>query len=324
MPAVSVIVPVYNAGRHLPRCVQSIQSQTMRDLEIILVDDGSTDGSAQLCEELASADSRIRVFHKKNGGVSSARNFGIEKAKGEYLLFVDADDFIHPDMLSILFNGAQSVGAGIAACKNMRVREEEGLDAASKDTEGSFKTFSCTGIEALGFALLGTDISGSMCDKLISRELLGDVRFREGILYEDALLASRLFPKCDNVFVTTRRMYYYSKCSGSATMKPYDESAYDVVRIYEEIFKRVSTDYPEIEPQAEFRLLWAYYAAFDRMIASSDYRSIPEYSATLSYLRAHTKRVLHDPFFRATRKVGAAVLRVNVGAYRQLVLKGGQ
>ena len=100
MPAVSVIVPVYNAGRHLPRCVQSIQSQTMRDLEIILVDDGSTDGSARLCEELASADDRIRVFHKKNGGVSSARNFGIEKAKGEYLLFVDADDFIHPDMLS--------------------------------------------------------------------------------------------------------------------------------------------------------------------------------------------------------------------------------
>ena len=81
MPAVSVIVPVYNAGRHLPRCVQSIQSQTMRDLEIILVDDGSTDGSARLCEELASADDRIRVFHKKNGGVSSARNFGIEKAK---------------------------------------------------------------------------------------------------------------------------------------------------------------------------------------------------------------------------------------------------
>ena len=107
-------------------------------------------------------------------------------------------------------------------------------------------------------------------------------------------------------------------------MKPYDESAYDVVRIYEEIFKRVSADYPEIEPQAEFRLLWAYYAAFDRMIASSDYWSIPEYSATLSYLRAHTKRVLRDPVFRATRKVGAAVLRVNVGAYRQLVLKGGQ
>ena len=193
MPAVSVVVPVYNAGRHLPRCVQSIQSQTMRDLEIILVDDGSTDGSAQLCEELASADDRIRVFHKKNGGVSSARNFGIEKAKGEYLLFVDADDFIHPDMLSILLNGARSVGAGIAACKNMRVSEEESLDAASKDAEGSFKTFSCTGIEALGFALLGPDISGSMCDKLISRELLGDVRFREGVLYEDALLASRLF-----------------------------------------------------------------------------------------------------------------------------------
>ena len=88
MPAVSVLVPVYNAGRHLPRCVQSIQSQTMRDLEIILVDDGSTDGSARLCEELASADGRIRVFHKKNGGASSARTFGIGACK---ILCVSSD-----------------------------------------------------------------------------------------------------------------------------------------------------------------------------------------------------------------------------------------
>ena len=163
-----------------------------------------------------------------------------------------------------------------------------------------------------------------MCDKLILRDLLGDMRFREGVIYEDALLASQLFPRCDKVFVTTRPMYYYTVRSGSATTKPYDNSAYDAVRIYSEISQKISTDYPEIEPQAEFRLLWAYYTAFDRMIASSDYQSIPEYGATLTYLRTHTKRVLHDPFFRVTRKVGAAVLRVNVGAYRQLVLKGGQ
>lgn len=324
MPAVSVIVPVYNVKHFLPRCVKSLQAQTMDDFEIILVDDGSTDGSSQLCDDLASFDSRIKVFHKENSGASSARNCGIDNAKGEYLSFIDADDFIHPLMFSVLFNGARSLGASIAACKNVRVDEEEDFDAAPKKEESCFRTFSCTGIDALGFALLGTDVSGSLCDKLISREFLGDMRFREGVIYEDALLASQLFPRCDRVFVTTRPMYYYTVRSGSATTKPYDDSAYDAVRIYEEIFKRVSADYPEIEPQAEFRLLWAYYAAFDRMIASPGYRSIPEYDATLAYLRAHTKRVLHDPFFRATRKVGAAVLRVNVGAYRQLVLKGGQ
>ena len=324
MPTVSVIVPVYNVRQFLPRCVKSLQAQTMDDFEVVLVDDGSTDGSSQLCDELASSDSRIKVLHKENGGASSARNYGIDNAEGEYLSFIDADDFIHPSMFSILVNGARSLGAGIATCKNVRVDEGEVFDVALKKEASGFRTFSCTGIDALGFALLGTNVSGSLCDKLILRDLLGDMRFREGVIYEDALLASQLFPRCDKVFVTTRPMYYYTVRSGSATTKPYDNSAYDAVRIYSEISQKISTDYPEIEPQAEFRLLWAYYTAFDRMIASSDYRSIPEYGATLTYLRTHTKRVLRDPFFRVTRKVGAAVLWVNVGAYRQLVLKGGK
>ena len=107
MPLLSVIVPVYNIMEYLPRCVRSLEQQTYRDLEILLVDDGSTDGTGALCDRLAREDGRIRVFHKENGGTSSARNLGIEKARGEFLGFVDSDDFVEPDMYMHLLQAAE-------------------------------------------------------------------------------------------------------------------------------------------------------------------------------------------------------------------------
>ena len=103
-PLISVIVPVYNVMNYLPRCVDSIRNQTYQNLEILLVDDGSTDGTGELCNRLGAADSRIRVFHKENGGSSSARNVGIAQASGEYLGFVDSDDFIDDTMYEQLYD----------------------------------------------------------------------------------------------------------------------------------------------------------------------------------------------------------------------------
>ncbi len=102
---VSVIVPVYKSRETLVRCVESLRNQTIEELEIILVDDGSPDGSGKICTELSKEDARIRVIHKENGGVSSARNAGIEKAKGEYLLFADSDDYVEPDLVEKLLDG---------------------------------------------------------------------------------------------------------------------------------------------------------------------------------------------------------------------------
>lgn len=102
---ISVIVPVYNTKAYLGRCVDSLLRQTYRDLEIILVDDGSTDGSGELCDSYAAGDERVRVFHKENGGSSSARNLGLDKAAGEYVGFVDSDDYVDPDMYERLYAG---------------------------------------------------------------------------------------------------------------------------------------------------------------------------------------------------------------------------
>ena len=114
LPLVSIIVPVYNIMEYLPRCVESLRNQTYETIEILLVDDGSTDGTGALCDRLAAEDSRIRVFHKENGGSSSARNLGIAQAKGEYLGFVDSDDYVEPDMYERLYYAVEQNGLPIA------------------------------------------------------------------------------------------------------------------------------------------------------------------------------------------------------------------
>ena len=121
---ISVIVPVYNIKEYLDRCVRSIMNQTYQNLEILLVDDGSTDGSGELCEKLAKEDTRIRVFHKKNGGSSSARNLGIREAKGEYLGFIDSDDYIEPDMYELLADGIVRYGLEMVQISRDEVDEE--------------------------------------------------------------------------------------------------------------------------------------------------------------------------------------------------------
>ena len=123
-PLITVIIPVYNIMEYLPRCVHSVIAQTYKNLQIILVDDGSTDGTAQLCDELAAEDPRISVYHKENGGSSSARNLGLGKAQGEYIGFVDSDDHIEADMYEKLYTGMIKSGAYIAQVGRDEIDEE--------------------------------------------------------------------------------------------------------------------------------------------------------------------------------------------------------
>lgn len=126
-PLITVIVPVYNIIKYLPRCVQSITRQTYKNLEIILVDDGSNDGTEELCDELASKDLRIKVFHKENGGSSSARNFALGRAMGEYIGFIDSDDYIEPDMFEKLYEGIERYGVKCAQIGRDEIDEDGNL-----------------------------------------------------------------------------------------------------------------------------------------------------------------------------------------------------
>lgn len=171
---VSVIVAVYNIEEYLPRCVDSILAQTYEKLEIILVDDGSTDKSGRICDEYAEKDSRIQVIHKKNGGLSDARNAGMDIATGEYIGFVDGDDWIDRDMYRAMYEACEKENAQIAACRYKQITKSGVIDASTGNSVSLSK------IEALEIYICGDErylIYNSVWSKLFSAELIQGMRF---------------------------------------------------------------------------------------------------------------------------------------------------
>lgn len=204
-PLITVIVPVYNVEGYLNRCVESIANQSYRNLEIILVDDGSRDGCPGLCDTWGKSDSRIKVIHKKNGGVSSARNAGLDIACGEYIAFVDADDYISPNMLEKLVNGATLNNCDISIC---RVSSDESApNEQAKVYEND---------------VLSLYLSDSLCEpstpaKLYSRQVIQGLRFDSSIkIGEDYIFNFYAFKNAHRVVVLEERLYYYELRENSA------------------------------------------------------------------------------------------------------------
>ena len=182
MDLISVVVPVYKVEKYLDRCVQSIVDQTWSNLEIILVDDGSPDNCGAMCDAWAEKDSRIKVIHKKNGGLSDARNAGMAIASGTYMGFVDSDDYVAPDMYSKLLSSAEKENADIAVCNFKRV-----FDDGSEENWVSWR-----GEDPLLAA-------GSCCDKIFRRSIVEYVRYPEGLWYEDFCFSAKLILKAKKI-----------------------------------------------------------------------------------------------------------------------------
>ena len=206
---ISVIVPIYNTLNYLQRCVDSIRRQTYKYLEIILVDDGSTDRSGAMAEKFALEDRRIKVFHKENGGVSSARNLGIDKARGEYIGFVDSDDWIEMDMYEYLLKNALEQNADIAVCSR----------AERYRAQTVFRAWECVTIlepeQALKALLENDMMQNYLWDKLWRRELFQTVCFPEGRTFEDIAVMDKLFLEAGRVVCLPGVKYHYVQRSGS-------------------------------------------------------------------------------------------------------------
>ena len=207
-PEISVIVPVYNVEPYLKRCLNSIIEQSLKKIEIILIDDGSTDRSGLICDEYAKIDSRITVIHQKNGGLSSARNIGIKLAKGDYIMFVDSDDYVMIDYCKLPFEIAKEKNADIVLFPFFYVgKNKNKLD----DEEDGFKSKQ----EAFDIILKKAGVNA--WSKLYRRCLFDDVKFPEGFYYEDNATTYKLILNADRIYYTNNRLYYYCFREGSIT-----------------------------------------------------------------------------------------------------------
>lgn len=209
---ISIIVPIYNIAEFLPKCIASIINQTYKNIEIILIDDGSTDDSGRICDEYQKKDARIIVKHEKNGGVSSARNRGLEIARGDYIGFIDGDDWAAPDMYEKLYQNIKGTGAELAFGTTCRVSKEPKTGNVIQVLEGRQI------LDAYINPKYFPHIEKAVCDKLFRRELIGETRFWEGKRSEDAHFTMVIMSKCTKcIFVQEACYYYLDKREGNFT-----------------------------------------------------------------------------------------------------------
>lgn len=251
---ISVIVPVYKVEAFLPKCVDSILNQTYKNLEILLVDDGSPDGSGALCDAYARQDSRVRVIHKKNGGLSDARNAGIEAAAGDYLAFVDSDDWLEPDTYEVMLSAAERHHTQLVCAGRYDEYEETG-----ESTQGLCpqKEECVSGTEAVRRVFHWDRLDSSACDKLYARQLFDGIRYPVGRVCEDIMVTYRLMLRSRHAALLPKPVYHYRHRASSITMSPVSEKNFhyfqNAVRIYEDI----KTNVPELEPDAHYLLVCA-------------------------------------------------------------------
>ena len=211
---ISVIVPVYKVEGYLTYCVESIRNQTYQNLEIILVDDGSPDACSSICDEFAKHDQRIKVFHKKNGGLSDARNYGIARATGTYLAFVDGDDWLEPDMYEVLVHAAEESRADIVICGYY----EEYLKQISKvrQIDNSFGN-----INELIKLLIYGGINDGVWNKLYRKTCFDEMLFPKGHVFEDISIMYKIFLKANRVSCITKPLYHYRRERNHAITQTY-------------------------------------------------------------------------------------------------------
>ncbi len=313
-PIISIIVPVYNVEKHLKKCIDSILNQTFQDFELILVDDGSNDNSLAICEENALKDNRIKIIHKENGGLSSARNCGIEASSGEYLGFVDADDYISYNMYEFLYRNLTENNADIAVCGLYNCYKNKKIPQYNKE-----EFYLMNNVEALKTALEGVKFSMHACNKLYKRCLFEKNIFPVNKLSEDAFVIPKILFESKRVVVNTVPMYYYIHRQNSITTSEYKKQDLDVLEAYFYNLKLVEEKCPQLKTQAEFRVLWSFMYILDKMILTENFGDIKKYYEIIKMLRKNTLKILLNPCFSKARKTGMLCLCLNSKLYELIV-----
>lgn len=246
---VSVIVPVYNVAPYLREALDSVVNQTYKDLEIIVVDDGSTDGSADICKEYADSDARIKLIQQSNKGLSGARNTGLDIATGDLVAFVDSDDSISPLFVESLINALISSESSIAICRCSVINSSGNLNGVAASYV--FPTLSSGFYERRDAIrlLVEEKISANVCGKLFRRELLSDVRFPEGHVYEDAVLSFKLFDKAERVVVVDESLYNYRRRTGSITASINMDNINDCFLAHNSVSEFIRLNWSDIIPE---------------------------------------------------------------------------
>lgn len=320
---VSIIVPIYKVEEYLDKCVESLINQTYQNIEIILVDDGSPDNCPMLCDEWAKKDSRINVIHKENGGLSDARNYGIDAAKGDYIVFVDSDDYTEENMIENLFNSLKKEEADIAIC-NFYIEDENTNEQTIANNLDS-KIFSCTGEEKYKY-LFDWEYSTQTVvawNKLYKINLFEKIRYPKGKLHEDEYIICELLKNANKVVYNLQPFYHYIKRDNSIT-STFNLKRFDIIEALEKrisFFQKEGFDFYVYKSQVyeietmEFLIGCAIAADKKNII----HKKIRDY---LKILKTKSKEIIKNPYFiKEDREITEKIKRLSKNPLKYILVR---
>ena len=284
-PLISVILPVYNVGNYLDRCMKSVLHQTYKNLEIILVDDGSTDSSGKLCDKYAVTDNRVSVIHQKNQGLSAARNHGIDQSKGKYITFIDSDDYVADDMIEYLLSLIQHFHCKMSLCSHTVVFSKSG----KKKILGNGREMKLSAHDALQSMLYHEEVDTSAWAKLYDRSLLTTIRYPEGKLFEDIGTTYKFFIESQWIACGFKSKYFYIVRDESIVTSKFSPRNFDLLTMTDQMGKDVISMYSDLDKAVLRRRMYARFSLLNKMIGIKiDRREVD------SFIHQYGKIVFYD------------------------------
>ena len=306
-PLLSIIVPIYNVEQYVDRCIQSILNQTYQNLEIILVDDGATDCSGAIADSYAAKDKRIKVFHKENGGLSDARNYGLEHVTGDYILFIDSDDFIVNIMCERLITVASSNNADIVSCNYYIYRGDDDISIHTMSVQDDKRTF--TGMDMLRYYLLKTEPFdlNVVWNKIFKLDLFNGVvpvRFPKGRVQEDNFTIFMLFLNANSIVTVNEPLYYYVQRAGSIMANFTRRFMIDTIESHMYMSDYLMNHCSSVKNELQLYLLNSYVELSRRVCANKCKKECNDLLIQYKhYVLDHTADTSHNPLWKCKQYI---------------------
>ena len=311
-PLISVIIPVYNVRQYLDKCIESVINQTYENLEIILVDDGSNDGSEKKCDEYSGKDKRILVIHKKNGGLSDARNCALDRISGEFVTFIDSDDYIDLSMIETLYNLQEEYEADISCVSFQRIFEGR----QKKEVTYSTKVITYSGIEAVEEMLYKKGVDTSACGKLYRTVDFREIRYPVGMIFEDWATTYRIFYEKNKIVCSNVEMYYYVQRLGSLVHDKFSKKRFDRIIITKQIFDWASRECLELVDAAKARYFQANIQTIREMPLTEQWTS--ELEEIKNCVKKYRKDIIKNKKVKKIDRLIAASTYIGVKNLKRL------
>ena len=321
MPKVSIIIPVFNVENYLERCLKSVICQSFKDIEIIIINDGSTDKSLEICKKFAELDKRIILINQENSGVSAARNAGINISTGKYISFVDSDDFIEHDMIEFLLNNLEKNNADIATCGlyDCYIKNNNKIKRICNKNKNKFGIIDSH--EALKEIFINGKVSFFIYDKLYKKKIFDNLRFCENIIYEDAEIMPKIITRASKIFYNFSPKYYYLRHENSITSSKFKKQDLDIIKISKKNLEFIKKNYNYASKQAEFRFLWSYLALIDKIIWSNlNLENSKEFKNILKFVKKNKFSIINNKYFTLKRKLIFILLIININIYKKIII----